>query len=155
MAYIYPAPGVANVECTLSLSVASDNVDLNIPALQDVTINNANDVFTWTQLDQGSKLQIATTATNSLSMNIVLDQTVFFGNTSAGNVAVTKGVFGLSKDKDLVEFSLYMGDTSAGTTGKTISGNAYVTGLAPTVSADAPVWVSPITLTVTGDFSVA
>jgi hypothetical protein len=155
MAYIYPAPGVANVQCTLSLSVASDNVDLNIPALQDVTINNANDVFTWTQLDQGSKLQIATTATNSLSMNIVLDQTVFFGTTSAGNVAVTKGVFGLSKDKDLVEFSLYMGDTSSGAEGKTISGNAYVTGLAPTVSADAPVWVSPITLTVTGDFSVA
>jgi hypothetical protein len=155
MAYIYPAPGVANVQCTLSLSVASDAVDLNIPALQDVTINNANDVFTWTQLDQGSKLQIATTATNSLSMNIVLDQTVFFGTTSAGNVAVSKGVFGLSKDKDLVEFSLYMGDTSSGANGKTISGNAYVTGLAPTVSADAPVWVSPITLTVTGDFSVA
>jgi len=36
-----------------------------------------------------------------------------------------------------------------------MSGNAYVTGLAPTVSADAPVWVSPITLTVTGDYTVA
>ena len=156
MAYIYPAPGVANVQCTLSLSVASDNVDLNIPALQDVTINNANDVFTWTQLDQGSKLQIATTATNSLSMNIVLDQAVFFGNAAAAAGSALKlGVFGLSKDKTLVNFSLYMGNTSAGTAGKTVSGNAYVTGLAPTVSADAPVWVSPITLTVDGDFTVA
>jgi hypothetical protein len=156
MAYIYPAPGVANVQCTLQLVASGVAGNLNVPALQDVTINNANDVFTWTQLDQGSKLQIATTATNSLSMNIVLDQDVFFGNASATTGSAPKlGVFGLSKDKTLVNFSLYMGDTSSGANGKTVSGNAYVTGLAPTVSADAPVWVSPITLTVDGDFTVA
>ena len=156
MAYIYPAPGVENVEVTLTLSVAGKAGNLLVPALQDVTVNNANDVFTWTQLDAGSKLQIATTATNSLSMNIVLDQTAFFGNAS-GNVgsAETLGVFGLSSDKSLVKFDLYMGNTSTGGSGKTISGDAYVTGLAPTVSADAPVWVSPITLTVTGDYTIA
>jgi hypothetical protein len=155
MAYIYPAPGVANVQCklTLATSVAGN---LDVPAMQDVTVNNSNDVFTWTQLDSGSKLQVATTATNSLSMNIVLDQTVFFGNATANvGTAVRKGVFGLSKDKDLVNFSLFMGDTSTGGAGKTISGQGYVTGLAPTVSADAPVWVSPVTITVTGDYTVA
>jgi hypothetical protein len=155
MAYIYPAPGVANVQCTLSLATTVAG-NLNVPAMQDVTINNSNDVFTWTQLDSGSKLQVATTATNSLSMNIVLDQTVFFGNANATPGAATnKGVFGLSKDKDLVTFSLYMGDTSTGGEGKTITGSGYVTGLAPTVSADAPVWVSPVTITVTGDYTVA
>ena len=48
MAYIYPAPGVSGVQATLSLSVASNGSDsgLTIPALQDVTVNNANDVFT-------------------------------------------------------------------------------------------------------------
>ena len=61
----------------------------------------------------------------------------------------------MSKDKALVEFDLYMGDESDGSTGKTISGEGYVTGLAPTVSADSPVWVSPFTLTVTGDYTVA
>jgi len=156
MAYIYPAPGVANVQCTLTLVADGVAGNLNVPAMQDVTINNSNDVFTWTQLDQGSKLQIATTATNSLSMNIVLDQTVFFGNAAAATGSALKlGVFGLSKDKTLVDFSLYMGDTSAGANGKTISGSGYVTGLAPTVSADAPVWVSPVTITVTGDYTVA
>jgi len=156
MAYIYPAPGVENVEVTLTLSVAGKAGNLLVPALQDVTVNNANDVFTWTQLDAGSKLQIATTATNSLSMNIVLDQTAFFGNSAATTGSADKlGVFGLSSEKTLVGFSLYMGDTSAGDAGKTISGNAYVTGLAPTVSADAPVWVSPVTLTVTGDYTIA
>jgi hypothetical protein len=126
-----------------------------MPALQDVTINNSNDVFTWTQLDESSKLQVATTATNSIAMNCVLEKDTFFGNASAtANSAARLGVFGLSKDKSLVSFSLYMGDTSSGGTGPTVTGSGYVTGLAPTVSADAPVWVSPITLTVTGDYTV-
>jgi hypothetical protein len=153
MAYIYPAPGVANVETTLTVT-STVTGPLVLPGLQDITVNNANDVFTWTQLDEASKLQIATTATNSLAMNLVLDKTAFFGNASATAGSADKlGVFGLSKDKTLVSFSLYMGDTSSGATGPTITGSGYVTGLAPTVSADAPVWVSPITLTVSGDLT--
>jgi hypothetical protein len=125
-----------------------------VPALQDVTVNNSNDVFTWTQLDETAKLQVATTATNSLSMNIVLDQAAFFGtggNTTVANV----GIIGMSTAKTLVDFDLYLGDTSAGAAGKTISGLGYITGLAPTVSADAPVWVSPITITVSGEYTIS
>lgn len=155
MAYIYPAPGVAAAEVTLSLSSGTP-ANLAVPALQDVTINNSNDVFTWTQLDVGSKLQIATTATNSLAMNLVLDKTAFFGNTSAATGSADYlGIYGLSKNKTAVTFSLYMGDTSTGATGPTVSGTGYITGLAPTVSADSPVWVSPVTITVTGDYTVA
>lgn len=155
MAYIYPAPGVSDVQLSLTVKVDGDTLGLVVPALQDITLNNANDVFTWTQLDTGSKLQIATTATNSLSGNIVLDQDAFFGVTTSGEEAKSKGIFGLSKEKTLVTFALYMGDESNGDAGKTISGSGYVTGLAPTVSADSPVWVSPITITVTGDYTVA
>ena len=155
MAYIYPAPGNPNAEVTLNLKVSGDTDGLDVPALQDVTLNAANDVFTWTQLDQASKLQIATTATNSLSMNIVLDQDIFFGATASGEEAQTKGIFGLSTDKLKVTFELYMGDTDTGTNGKTISGTGYISGLAPTVSADAPVWVSPITITVDSDYTVS
>jgi len=155
MAYIYPAPGVSGVQLTLTLKVGSDSLGLVVPALQDVSVNNANDVFTWTQLDSGSKLQVATTATNSLSGNIVLDQDSFFGVTTVGETAKSKGIFGLSKDKQIVDFELYMGDESDGSAGKTVSGSGYVTGLAPTVSADSPVWVSPFTITVTGDYTIA
>jgi len=157
MAYIYPAPGVSNVQATLTITTNSgtDTIGLVVPALQDVTVNNANDVFTWTQLDSGSKQQIATTATNSLSMNLVLEQNTFFGTTVAGEDAQTAGIFGLSKDKTKIDFELYLGDTDGGANGKTISGSGYVTGLAPTVSADAPVWVSPITITVDGDYTVS
>jgi hypothetical protein len=155
MSYIYPAPGVSGVQLTLTLKVGSDTLGLAVPALQDITLNNANDVFTWTLLDAGSKLQIATTATNSLDGNIVVDQDSFIGVTTSGEVAKSKGIFGLSKDKQIVQFSLYMGDEDDGSQGKTISGSGYVTGLAPTVSADSPVWVSPFTITVTGDYTVA
>lgn len=158
MAYIYPAPGVGSAQATLKLhhtSKVADAAGLSLAAIQDVTINNANDVFTWTQLDSGSKLQIATTATNSLSMNIVLDQTTFFPGATPTSTAASQGVFGLSSNKVKIQFELYMGDTDSGGAGKTISGFGYVTGLAPTVSADSPVWVSPITITVTGDYTVA
>ena len=159
MAYIYPAPGVTNVEATLKIhktSKAVDSTGLAIPALQDMTINAANDVFTWTQLDETAKLQIATTSTNSISMNIVLDQTTFFGTSgSGGSTAAASGIFGLSVDKAKVVFDLYLGDTDAGGAGKIISGSGYITGLAPTVSADSPVWVSPITITVTGEYTVS
>jgi hypothetical protein len=155
MAYIYPAPGVENVETTLSIRKSGDTSGLLIPALQDITLNAANDVFTWTQLDSESKLQIPTTATNSIDLNVVLDQTTFFGSGTGSDVAINKGIWGCSAEKILVAFTLYLGDTSSGGAGKTISGNGYITGLAPTVSADSPVWVSPVTITVTGNYTVA
>jgi len=200
--YIYPAPGVTNVEATLQLHHTSKAVDatgITVPSLQDITVNAANDVFTWTQLDAAAKKQIATTATNSLGMNLVLNQTKFFGDytevadasalttwegtsptaseyayqldtkvwyvgdgtTTAvavvGQPAVASvvGIFGLSTYKARVQFDLYLGDESDGTAGKHMSGTGYLTGLAPTVSADAPVWVSPITLTIDSDYQVS
>jgi hypothetical protein len=153
--YINPTPGVAAAQCSLTLVSSAAAGNLVVPSLQDITLNNSNDVFTWTQLDSGSKKQVATTATNSISMNLVLDTETFFGNSAAtANSAPYYGVFGLSKQKQVCTFSLYMGDDSTGANTKTVTGTAYVTGLAPTVSADSPVWVSPITLTVSGDYTV-
>jgi len=72
---------------------------------------------------------------------------VLFRSATAGTAA-RSGIFGLSKDKTLVDFDLFIGD------GVTISGEGYVTGLSPTVSADSPVWVSPLTITVDGDYTL-
>lgn len=166
MSYIYPAPGTTRDVQLWIQNVGNTAVggNLVVPALQDVTINNANDVFTWTQLDQASKLQIATTATNSLDCNIVLDKATFFGTngSATGNISYADddtaeelGVFGLSKVKALVNFELFMGGENDNTASNvTIAGQGYITGLAPATSADAPVFVSPITVTVTGDFTV-
>ena len=159
MAYIYPAPGVSGSEVALSLQNEADatNDALSIAGLQDMTINASNDVFTWEQLDSGSKFQIATTATNSVAMNLVLDHTTFFGSgsTTSTDTATNLGIFGMSSIKSKVEFSIFLGKTDAGGAGKTISGTGYITGLAPTASAGEPVWVTPITITVVGDYTVA
>jgi hypothetical protein len=160
MAYIYPAPGVSGQQATLSISDSSGTLSgtVSIPALQDVTMNAANDVFTWTQLDSASKLQIATTATNSLECNLVLDKDTFFGTGdgaySSATTMAAAGIFGCSTLKTKISFELYMGDESDGTNGITVSGDGYITGLSPTVSADQPVWVSPVTITVDGDYTI-
>jgi len=161
MAYINPSPGVADKQVTLTIDIASDASDLTqsspitVPALQDITINAANDVFTWSQLDSTAKKQIATTSTNSVSMNIVVDPTTFFGTTvgddGTGTVAA-QGLMGLSRNKELINFIIRVQQDA---TDYFVKGVGYITGLAPTLSADAPVWVTPITITVTGEYTVA
>ena len=157
--YIYPAPGNAAREVQLWLQTSGTaGGNLVVPALQDVTINASNDVFTWTQLDAGSKLQVPTTATNDISMNLVLDKLSFFGsNVTAATTAnaAVQGVFGLSRNKDLCNVRIFMGGEAGNANSNvTITCSGYVTGLAPATSADSPVFVSPLTLTITGDYAV-
>lgn len=133
----------------LTLRVSGAAGDLDVPTLQDVTINNANDVFTWSQLNESAKLQIATTATNSISSNVVVELETFFGDAAATTGSAARlGLIGLSTAKTQVQFEINLGT-------KTLSGVGYVTGLAPATSADAPVWVTPITITVSGEYTVA
>jgi hypothetical protein len=157
--YINPSPGTSNqVVLKLELSGTSGwSTAMSVPGLQDITVNAANDVFTWTQLDGTAKYQVPTTSTNSLSMNIVLDDTTFFGTTvgttdPTAAVAV-QGIQGLSRNKTKLKFSLKFLEN--GSNDRYMSGIGYVTGLAPKISADQPVWVSPITITVSGEFTVA
>jgi hypothetical protein len=161
MAYINPAPGTANA-VTLTLDVATNESDITqaagalaIPALQDMTINAANDVFTWSQLDSTAKKQIATTSTNSISMNVVVDTATFFGTVVGAAITGTiaeQGLFGCSRNKTLINFIIRVENS---TTDTFIKGCGYITGLAPTVTADSPVWVSPVTITVSGEYTVA
>jgi|APGre2960657373_1045057.scaffolds.fasta_scaffold17448_4 hypothetical protein len=161
MAYINPASGTTS-QIVLKIqagnllgntTIASGNI--TVPALQDVTVNNSNDVFTWSQLDATAKQQVATTSTNSLAMSLVVDPTTFFGtNVSAAqsDTTASQGIMGLSRNKTLVTFSLKMQE---GATDYFLKGQGFVTGLAPTLTADAPVWVTPATITVTGDYTVS
>jgi hypothetical protein len=148
MATLVASPGVSGQFPIITLKETGDTLGLAVPMMQDITIDNANDVFTWTQLNQTAKLQVATTSTNSISGTVVVDDDVFFGKTASGEAAQTKGLLGLSRNKVLVDFTITVG-------AKTLSGKGYVTGLAPTVSADSPVWTSPFTVTVTGEYTVA
>lgn len=169
MAYINPGPGTSSqivlsidttsastVTGTPPTAIALGVAAITVPALQDITINAANDVFTWSQLDSTAKQQIATTSTNSVSMNIVLDDATFFGTTlnaaQSGTVA-EQGLLGLSRNKTPICFTIKMRENAS--TDRVLKGQGFITGLAPTVTADAPVWVTPITITVTGEYIVA
>ena len=164
MAYILSAAGSSNPVLTLQAYNADGTTlvagVLSIPYLQDVTVNNAQDIFTWEQLNASGKFSVPTTSTNSISSTIVVDPETFFGlgdGAGAGNLpydpATEQGVLNMSTNKQKVKFTINMGDTAG--TGKTVSGDGYITGLTPTVSAGSPVWTTPITVTCDGDFTIA
>lgn len=124
-------------------SIASTSSGTIVGALQDITVNNSAGTFSWTQLDSQSQLTVATPATNSVAANIVVDSTTFF--------AATTGIFDLSNNKTLVYFRVYFNGNGSGA--KYLGGQGYITNLAPKVSPTAPVWVTPITISVDGDLT--
>jgi hypothetical protein len=147
MAYINVSAPTSNAIIQISTAtIASTSSGYTVPALQDVTINNAAGVFNWTQLDTFSQLAVSTPATNSISANMVLDSTTFFTGSNG-----VDGLFNLSNDATEVYFRVYFNGKVTGS--KFVSGSGYITNLAPTVNPTAPVWVSPITVSVNGDLT--
>lgn len=135
---------------TGAITLTTANGPILVPGLQDVTINNANGSFRWKQLDQSGENVITTNATNSLSGNFVLDPVTFYG-TGAGALADDNGIFKLSNERTEIAFLI----APEGVIDKNvILGTGFIGALAPTVSADAPVWVSPITVEVNGDYTL-
>jgi hypothetical protein len=91
---------------------------------------------------------------------LVVDDSLFFGTTLASTVtdtAAAQGLLGFSRNKTLINFILKFveGGSNQATADRFIKGTGYITGLAPTVSADSPVWVTPVTITVTGEYTIA
>lgn len=147
MAYINVSGPNSNAVIQISTAtIASTSSGYIVPALQDVTINNAAGVFNWTQLDTFSQLAVSTPATNSISANLVLDSATFFAATNG-----VPGLFDLSNDATEVFFRVYFNGRLTGS--KYVSGSGFITNLAPTVNPTAPVWVSPIQISVNGDLT--
>ena len=129
------------------------NAGLVVPSMQDITINNSTGVFRWKTLDSTAENAATTPATNQLSLNVVVDTAAFFGTGTAGDDDVKeKGLFSVSKEKTKVYFRAYFNGTDS--TSKFLSGEGYISGLAPTVNPDAPLWVTPVTIEVDGDYTV-
>jgi hypothetical protein len=128
---------------------------IELTGLQDVTINNANGSFRWKTLSQSGENVITTVSTNSVSGNFVLDPTLFFGTTPGTNTTIiTGGIFGYSNSRTQVAFMVAPSGATTGGTSKLIMGTGFLGALAPKVSADSPVWLSPITVEVNGDYTL-
>lgn len=147
MAYINVSAPTSNATIQISTAtISTTSSGYIVPALQDVTINNAAGVFNWTTLDSFAQAAVSTPATNSISANMVLDATTFFTGSNG-----VEGLFNLSNDATEVYFRVYF--NGRGTGAKYVSGSGFITNLAPTVNPTAPVWVSPITISVNGDLT--
>jgi hypothetical protein len=147
MAYINVSGPNSNAIIQISTAtISTTSTGYIIPALQDITVNNAAGVFNWTVLDEFSQKAVPTPTNNSIAANLVLDSTTFF--TGSGGVS---GLFDLQNDATLVYFRVYFNGRLSGS--KFVGGSGYITNLAPTVNPTAPVWVSPITVSVDGDLT--
>jgi hypothetical protein len=126
---------------------------LDVTCLQDITITNSTGVFTWTDFCQLDMQKITTPADNSIETNIVIDDDGFFGTVGpSGTDAGELGVNGISSGKYEVQFVVCMDGNITTANTRYYQGTGYITSIAPTVSPDAPVWVSPMSIAVTGDF---
>ena len=130
---------------------------LNVTCLQDVTITNSTGIFSWTDFCSASINKVTTPSDNEISINIVIDDEGFFGaNAAPANSAQNYGVSGLSQNRVEVAFRIQLNNSSnvgANTPANTFfyAGKGYLSSVAPTVSPDSPVWVSPLTIAVSGD----
>ena len=148
MAYLNTSPPTSRAVLQISTAtISTTSSGYVVPALQDITVNNANGEFRWQQLDNVSELVVPTVSSNSISGNMVLDPTTFFTG-SAG----VPGLFDLAGAKTKVYFRVYFNGT--GVAAKFAAGSGYVTALAPSVSPGAPVWVSPVTVSVDGELTI-
>jgi hypothetical protein len=128
------------------------NAPLDVTCLQDITITNSTGIFSWTDFCSTDMNKITTPADNELSTNVVMDDDVWFGTGGTGN-ATQYGISGLSNNKVKVSWKLVMNGNSSANGASYYSGTGYLSSVAPTVSPDSPVWVSPLTIAVTGSMT--
>jgi hypothetical protein len=130
------------------------NAALSVICLQDITITNSTGIFSWTDFCSIDTNKVTTPADNEITTNVVLDAENWFGNASASNTtAEYNGISGLSINKIPVSFQIVMNGDNTSNNAFYYEGVGYISALAPTVSPDAPVWVSPLTLAVDGDMT--
>jgi hypothetical protein len=140
-----------------------DANDIFVPCVQDITITNSTGVFAYTafQCQGGDTRKLTTPADNSISTNVVLDDTTWFGNSYGtsgpvyvANQAITAGLQFIADQNLLIGVRIYWDDADGVGSGKKYRECiGYLTEVAPTVSPEAPVWVSPLSIAVDGSFS--
>lgn len=138
-------------------AIAAGNIttagSLNVGCLQDITITSSTGIFSWTDFCSIDTNKVTTPADNEISTNIVIDDVKYFGANVAGNTAADLGINQLSQNKVEVQFKFIWNNSDANgnvAASYFTSGTGYISSLAPTVSPEAPVYVTPMTIAVDG-----
>ena len=125
---------------------------LVIPTIQDVTLNATPGTVRYSTLDSSASSAFTTVNENSLSLNLLVDDDVYFGDGSnSTNSVANKGLLGSSISKDEVYFSLTFEGTGSGA--NYVTGKAFIGGLAPSSSIDQAVFISPVELIINGEIT--
>jgi len=156
MAVINVTPGSEAILSLSNVNLASAEPGaanaLVVPYMQDITINASTGVTRYKVLDSSSEKAFTTPSTNQITLNVLVDDTVMFGDgIDTVNSVTANGLFGTQNSKTLVYFSVAFNGTDSGS--DFVKGQGYISGLAPTASMDAAVWLSPVTIEVDGDLT--
>jgi hypothetical protein len=124
---------------------------LEIPTIQDITVSASPGTVNYSTLDSSASSAFTTVNENSISLNVLVDDNVFFGAANASNEVANVGLFQTSKNKTECYFSVSFEGSAGGS--NYISGQGFVGGLAPSASIDQAVWISPVEIIVNGELS--
>jgi hypothetical protein len=88
---------------------------------------------------------------NEVSLNMLVDETIFFGTGTGTDVLANVGLFSQQNNKTETFFSVAF--EGADSTDNYIEGKGFISGLAPSASMDAAVWLSSMSIIVNGELS--
>jgi len=146
----------STVEATVVISDKGSSygasTSLTLLNLNDISLTNTQGTFRYQTLDSQSEAVVTTVATNSVALNLVIDEAQFFGDGVDASPIVNKGIFGTSNDKTEIDFRIYFEGTTV-TGNKYIDGTGFITGITPTVNPGSPLWVTPVTIEVNGELT--
>ena len=126
---------------------------LVVPFVQDITVNATPGTVRYSTLDSTSSSAFTTVNENSISLNLLVDELIMFGNAAfTTNSVALNGLFDTSVSKEEIFFSVAI--TGTGTTGDiNITGKGFIGGLAPTASIEGAVFLSPCEIIVNGELT--
>jgi len=124
----------------------------SVPLVQDLSLSTAPGTVRYSTLDSTSSSAFTTVVENSVSLNMLVDDDAFFGNSAVtDNTVATNGLWTTSNNKTEVFFSVAFEGTDSGD--YYLSGKGFIGGLAPSASIDQAVWISPMEIVVNGDLA--
>ena len=144
---------VLTLGTTDAMSLPGGTNGVIIPLMQDVTVSATTGSVRYSVLSSPSSSAFTTVNENSVTLNMLLDGAVFFGDgASATNTITNKGLLETSIDKTEIFWSVAFNEGN--TTGEYyVKGKGFLTGLTPTSSMDAAIWITPMEIIVNGEIT--
>jgi hypothetical protein len=141
-----------NLGTTEAMSLPGGTDVLVVPLMQDVTVSATTGTTRYSVLSNPSSSAFTTTNENSVSINMLVDGATFFGDGASTNSIANLGLLQTSKNKTEIFWSVAFNEGNS--TGEYyVKGKGFLTGLTPTASMDAAVWVSPMEIVVNGEIT--